>query len=83
MSVKSLPLVSIIITTKNEEKNIQNCLESIKCQTYPKEKIEIIVVDNHSTDKTKTVARKYNSKIFDKALLSISLPEKIRSSYEC
>ncbi|GCC09993.1 N-glycosyltransferase [archaeon] len=48
---KSL-LVSIIITTKNEEKNIANCLESIRTQSYPSEKIEIIVVDNNSTDRT-------------------------------
>ncbi|MDP2943909.1 MAG: glycosyltransferase [Candidatus Omnitrophota bacterium] len=37
------PLVSIIITTRNEEINIQNCLESIKRQNYPLDKIEIIV----------------------------------------
>jgi len=39
-------LVSVIVTTKNEEKNIGNCLTSINEQTYPKDKIEIIVVDN-------------------------------------
>lgn len=44
------PLVSVIITTKNEERNIQNCLESIKNQAY--RNIEIIIVDNHSTDDT-------------------------------
>ncbi len=65
MSSKKLPLVSVIITTKNEEKNIKNCLESIKYQTYPQEKIEIIVVDNHSTDKTKTIVRQYTSQVFD------------------
>ncbi|MCX6705278.1 MAG: glycosyltransferase, partial [Candidatus Woesebacteria bacterium] len=66
ISSKNLPLFSVIITTKNEEKNIKNCLESIKYQVYPQEKIEIIVVDNHSTDKTKTIARQYTSHIFDK-----------------
>ena len=49
----SNPLVSIVITTKNEEKNIANCLQSIQAQTYPN--IEIIVVDNNSTDKTKEI----------------------------
>ena len=52
-------LVSVIVTTKNEEKNIGNCLESIKAQTYLQDKMEIIVVDNSSTDKTKEIARKY------------------------
>ena len=47
------PLVSVIITTKNEEKNIENCLKSILEQSY--KNIEIIVVDNNSTDKTKEI----------------------------
>jgi len=51
------PLVSVIIATKNEEKNIGNCLESIKNQTYPK--IEIIVVDLNSTDNTRKIAQGY------------------------
>jgi len=65
MSFKSSPLVSVIIATKNEEKNIDNCLRSIKLQTYPQEKIEIIVVDNNSIDKTKQTARKYTPKVFN------------------
>jgi len=56
------PLVSVIITTKNEEKNIENCLKSIRNQTY--KNIEIIVVDNNSTDKTKEIAKKYTDKVF-------------------
>ena len=60
------PLVSVIVTTKNEEKNIENCLVSIKKQTYPADKMEIIVIDNASTDKTKEVALKYTDKVFDK-----------------
>ena len=44
------PLVSVIITTKNEEKNIANCIESVLRQTYPCDKIEIIVVDNNYID---------------------------------
>lgn len=60
------PLVSVVISTKNEEKNIENCLKSIVFQTYPKENIEIIVVDNSSTDKTKEISQKYTDKVFNK-----------------
>lgn len=56
--------VSIIVTTKNEERNIGRFLQSTKDQTYSN--IEIIVVDNNSTDKTKDIAREYTSKVFDK-----------------
>jgi glycosyltransferase involved in cell wall biosynthesis len=42
--------VSIIIRTRNEEKWISHCLKNIFSQTY--KNIEIIIVDNYSTDKT-------------------------------
>ncbi|MDP2943906.1 MAG: glycosyltransferase [Candidatus Omnitrophota bacterium] len=57
--------VSVIITTKNEEKNIASCLESIKTQNYPQDKIEIIVVDNNSIDRTKEIALKYTDKVYN------------------
>lgn len=57
-------LVSIIIPTKNEEKNIKRCLNSIKSQSY--KNIEIIVVDNNSSDKTKNIARHYTKNVYDK-----------------
>lgn len=57
-------LVSVIVTTKNEEKNIENCLKSILRQSY--KNIEIIVVDNNSTDKTKEISLKYTSQFFEK-----------------
>lgn len=58
--------ISVIITTKNEEKNIENCLNSILGQTYPEDMIEIIIVDNNSSDKTKAIAKKFTDKIYDK-----------------
>ncbi len=58
------PLVSIVITTKNEAKNIENCLISIQEQSYSN--IETIVVDNASTDKTKEIAKQYTDKVYDK-----------------
>lgn len=60
------PLVSIVITTKNEEQNIENCLLSIKEQTYSN--IEIILVDNNSKDKTIEIALNFTRKIFNKGL---------------
>lgn len=53
MNKNSQALVSIIITTKNEEKNIGRLLKSIAEQTYPD--IETIVVDNNSTDNTQHI----------------------------
>lgn len=58
------PLVSIIVTTKNEEKNIGRLLESIKNQSY--KNIEVVVVDNRSTDKTKVISKRYTKSVYNK-----------------
>ncbi len=58
------PLVSVVVTTRNEEKNIGNCLLSIQEQTYSN--METIVVDNGSTDRTKEIAREYTQHVYDK-----------------
>jgi len=59
-------LISVIITTKNEEAHIENCLKSIKEQSYLQDQIEIVVVDNDSSDRTKEIAKRYTEKVFDK-----------------
>ena len=57
-------LVSIVIPTRNSSKYLEVVLESIRNQTY--RNIEIIVVDNNSTDNTKEIARKYTDKVYNK-----------------
>ncbi|MGQ4832397.1 MAG: glycosyltransferase [Candidatus Asgardarchaeia archaeon] len=52
-------LISVIIPTYNEEKNIKRLLTALNKQTLPREEYEIIVVDGHSTDRTFEIARKY------------------------
>ena len=49
-TTNKLPTVSVIIPMKNEEAYIGQCLESILQQDYPKELVEILVVDGGSTD---------------------------------
>jgi glycosyltransferase involved in cell wall biosynthesis len=60
--VKNGPTVSVVITTKNEEKNIENCLRSIIGQTYGN--VELIVVDNFSEDKTVEIAKKNGALVY-------------------
>lgn len=57
-------MISFIITTKNNEKTLERLLQSIKNQAF--KELEIIVVDNSSTDKTKKIAKKYTKKVFNK-----------------
>src|SRR3972149_722971 len=60
---KKTPLVSIIITTRNEEAVIEKTLKRVKALDYPK--FEIIVVDS-SSDNTAKIAGKYARIIKDK-----------------
>ncbi len=50
--------ISVIIAARNEEATIGNCLAAISAQSYPANLIEIIVVDDNSTDKTKEIVEK-------------------------
>lgn len=59
-----MPKVSIIITTKNSAKTLEDLLVSIKKQTY--KPIETVVVDNNSTDNTKAITKKYTNLFFTK-----------------
>ncbi|HVP26555.1 MAG TPA: glycosyltransferase, partial [Candidatus Bathyarchaeia archaeon] len=54
-------LVSVIIPTYNSEKTIRQCLESVKKQTY--KRIETIIVDRHSVDKTLFIAQQFKTRI--------------------
>lgn len=60
------PLVSVIIPARNSEATIEKCLQSVVGQTYGS--IEIIIVDNHSSDGTIRIAKKYGAKVFSKGL---------------
>ena len=57
------PMVSIMVTAKNEEKVIERCLHSVLGQSYPN--LEVIVVDDSSTDQTNQIITQM-SKQFEK-----------------
>jgi len=54
-------LISIVVPTKNSEKHIRVLLESVKKQLS--KNIEVFIVDNHSTDNTIKIARRYSAQI--------------------
>jgi len=62
---KDLPIVSICMPVYNEQDDLDNLsLPSIRKQDYPQEKVEILIIDDDSTDDTLKIAKKYNCKVF-------------------
>jgi glycosyltransferase involved in cell wall biosynthesis len=61
--LESLPLVCIIILTKNSSKSIECCLNSVVNQTYSN--IEAVIVDSGSNDNTLDIARRYSQTIIN------------------
>jgi glycosyltransferase involved in cell wall biosynthesis len=59
------PSISIVIPTYNSSRSLADCLSSIYAQQYPREKLEIIIIDAGSSDATQKIA---SSKGVDKIL---------------
>ena len=59
--------ISVIIPARNEEDNIGYLLAALQHQTYPKNLFEVIVIDDHSEDRTAEIVRQFN----DVKLLSL------------
>lgn len=46
----SMPFVSVVVPVYNDEQSLRSCLAALREQTYPRERFEVVVVDNASTD---------------------------------
>lgn len=57
-----MEFLSVIIPCRNEEKYIKKCLDSLLGQDYPKDEMEVLVVDGMSEDKTREIIKEYCQK---------------------
>ena len=71
---RSEPTVSIIVAARNEEHHIEECLSSLVQVDYPQEKIEVIVVNDRSTDRTPAIIEKF-SRRFDFVKMVVTEPD--------
>jgi len=60
------PFCSVVIPAFNEEQNIEESLVSLVNQSYPRDRYEIIVVNNGSSDRTSQIASAYADLVLDK-----------------
>jgi glycosyltransferase involved in cell wall biosynthesis len=60
--VRVVPLVSVVVPTRNSSAHIVACLSSIRAQTYAR--LEVVVVDNNSTDETVQLAKSFADHVF-------------------
>ncbi|MGA2298150.1 MAG: glycosyltransferase, partial [FCB group bacterium] len=60
-SVEYYPFVSVVIPSRNEEHNIEACINSISQNNYPIDKYEIIAVNDRSTDNTLGILRQLSN----------------------
>lgn len=69
------PLVSIIIPCRNEARRIGPCLDSVLANDYPRDRLEILVVDGASGDGTRDIVRRYSQS--NRCIRLLENPKKI------
>jgi glycosyltransferase involved in cell wall biosynthesis len=73
-----LPLITIAVPSFNEEHHIEVCLRDLLAQDYPREKIEILVADGRSTDRTREIIARIAAE--DSRVTLVDNPEKLQSA---
>lgn len=74
-NLDNIPLISVVVAARDEEKNISLCIQSLLNQDYPLDKYEIIIVDDFSTDKTAELIKKFESSVTNLKYLSSNANE--------
>lgn len=62
----NFPYISVVVCAYNEEKLLDQCIEGLVNQSFPKNKYEILIVDDESSDKTPKTAQKWVSTLKEK-----------------
>jgi cellulose synthase/poly-beta-1,6-N-acetylglucosamine synthase-like glycosyltransferase len=61
--MSGMPMVSVIVPAFNAERVIGGCLEALRAQDYPEKRIEVIAVDNRSTDGTAAAMSRHGVRV--------------------
>lgn len=81
-SVQPYPTVSVIVPIYNGEQDLPGLLDCLRSQTYPNDRVEYLLVDNNSNDRTATILTEAAAAVRTQAIRIIPLSEQtIQSSY--
>ena len=64
-----MPLCSVVVCARDEENNIIRCLTSLNALNYPKERLQVLIVDDKSTDKTPQILAEWKAKMSNLTVL--------------
>ncbi|MGE5440419.1 MAG: glycosyltransferase [Bacteroidota bacterium] len=70
-AIGELPTVSVYVPARNEEANLHRTLTSLENQTYPKEKLTVVMINDRSTDSTEEVMKEFASRNANFRLINI------------
>jgi biofilm PGA synthesis N-glycosyltransferase PgaC len=76
----SQTVISIVIPAYNAERTIFRTLDSIYKSGFPKEQLEVILIDNNSTDETKLIAERFPISVIHEALKETTYSFSMRMS---
>ena len=77
---EKVPAVSVVVAARNEEENIRDLLDDLGQQTYPHNKLQIIITDDRSTDKTWSIINDYVKKYDNWICVKIDKPSETMTS---
>jgi 1,2-diacylglycerol 3-beta-glucosyltransferase len=58
-----LPLCTVLVCARDEEDNIERCLASLNALNYPKDRLEVLIVDDKSTDRTPQILEEWKARM--------------------
>ena len=72
MDTKTLPKISVVVPVYNGEATIRTCVEALLGLDYPRDRFEVIIVDNKSTDGTRRIVEAYPVTLLQEAAVQSS-----------
>lgn len=77
----TIPRVTITVPIRNEEHRIGRLLHSIRSQTYPQDRVELLIVDAGSTDRSVDICEQFNCTIMTNASLNAEIGKEIGATH--